>query len=78
MAGSGWIVTGQLANQIRNTPTNGTVEGTWIYFTTGKGNSGAVFVEDRIYRHTKKVHQMIRAEAALMDEIGDLNEPFTE
>lgn len=78
MAGSGWEVTGQLSNQVRNTPTNGTVEGTWIYFTTGDGNSGAVFVPDNIYLHKKKVHAMIAAQALLMDEIGNLSEPITQ
>lgn len=76
LTGSGWVVTSQLANQVKNTPTNGTVEGTYIYFTTGDGNSGAVFVPDNIYPHKAKVQALIHAQAAHMDDIGKLSVPI--
>ena len=78
MPGSGWVITGQLANQIRNTPTSGTVEGTYIYFVTGDSNAGVVFVPDAVYPHKKRVREMIHAQATLMDEIGAFEDPFTE
>lgn len=71
---SGWVVTSQLTNQVNNTPTGGSQEGTWIYFTTNEGNSGAVFVPDNIYPNKSKVRALIQAQAQLIDDVGNMFE----
>lgn len=74
MANSTWEVTNQLTNQVKNTPTGGTVEGTYIYFVTGEGNADAIFVPANIYPNKKKVHALLRTAADLVDEIGALTD----
>lgn len=68
---SGWTVTAQITDQVINTDAGQTVIGTYVYFTTGEGNSGNVFVPDAHYS-AKKVRQMVHAKAELLDEIGGL------
>lgn len=75
--GSGWQVTGQLANQVKNTPTGSTVDGTYVFFTTGDGNAGAVFVPDNIYKSKVKVRALIAEQAAALDEVGNMFEAGT-
>lgn len=70
---TGWTVTSQLANQVKNTATGNTVEGTYVFFTTNDGNSGVVFVPDNIYRDRKKTRQMIEQQAILLDDVGRLS-----
>lgn len=77
MAGSGWQVTSQLMNQVRNTSTGNTVEGNYIYFITNDGNSGVVFVPTSIYANKKKVKELLSAQANLVDEVGALFEAGT-
>lgn len=74
MANTTWEVTGQLTNQVKNTPTGGTVEGTYIYFITGEGNADAIFVPSNIYPNKKKVHALLAQAAQLVDEIGNLSD----
>lgn len=73
---SGWTVTSQLANQVKNTETGNTVEGTYIFFTTNDGNSDAVFVPKNIYRDRKKVRQMLEEAATAIDEVGNLSSNY--
>lgn len=68
---SGWTVTAQVTDQVIVTNAGQTVVGTYVYFTTGDGNNGNVFVPDEHYS-AKKVRQMVHAKAELIDEIGNL------
>lgn len=68
---SGWTVTAQITDQVINTNAGQTVVGTYVYFTTGDGNSGNVFVPDEHYS-AKKVRAMVHAKAELLDEVGGL------
>lgn len=72
MAGSGWTVTGQVSDQVVLTPAGQAVTGVYVYFTTGEGQSGSVFVEDAHY-NAKTVHAMIAAKATLLDEVYHLS-----
>jgi hypothetical protein len=75
MASSGYQVTSQLMNQVRNTDTGNTVEGNYIYFVTTDGNSGVVFVPTAIYASQSKVKMLLSEQANLIDAIGRLSEP---
>jgi hypothetical protein len=70
--GAGWIVTGQDPDQVIVTNAGRPVTGTMIYFATGEGNTGSIFVDDGHY-HPKPVHAALSARAALIDEIGQLS-----
>jgi hypothetical protein len=70
--GTGWIVTGQDPDQVIVTNAGKPVTGTMVYFATGDGNTGSVFVDDGHY-HPKAVHAAVGARAALVDEIGRLS-----
>lgn len=72
MAHSGWVVTSQVPDQIINTDAGKTETGTYIYFVTGDGNSGVVFVANRHY-NPKTVKNVLHAQAQLIDEIGALS-----
>lgn len=71
--GSGWTVTSQLSDQFENTGSGQTVVGVRIYFITGDGNEGSVFIPNNHYT-TRNVKERIAAQAALLDEIGSLTE----
>lgn len=72
MAGhSGWVVTSQVTDQIINTNAGQTVVGTYVYFITGDGNEGSVFVPD-VHYSAKTVTAMIEARADVLDEVGRL------
>lgn len=68
---SSWTVTSQVTDQVIVTNAGQTVVGTYIYFTTGGGNNGNVFVPDEHYS-AKKVREMVQVKANLIDEIGRL------
>ena len=70
-SGAGWIVTGQDPDQLIITNAGKPIGGTRVYFATGDGNTGSVFVDDGHY-HPKPVHAALHAKAALVDEIGRL------
>lgn len=72
MASSGWNVTGQVADQTILTNAGQAVTGVIVYFTTGDGHSGSVFIPDNHYTNKTFVHQAIQAKAVLMDEVGKL------
>lgn len=75
MAGSGWTVTTQLDNQIENTNAGQTILGKRVFFITGDGNEGSVFVPDTIY-DANTVKERVRKQARLLDEVGRLSENY--
>lgn len=68
---AGYQVTSQVTDQIITTDAGQTVTGTYVYFVTGEGQSGSVFVPDAHYT-AGKVRQMVAAKAALLDEVGNI------
>lgn len=74
MAKAGWTVTSQVTDQVILTDAGQPVTGTYIYITTSAGNSASVFVPDNIYPNKKKVTEMLRTKAQLVDDIGALYE----
>lgn len=63
-----WAVTGQVTDQVRVTDAGQTIEGVQVYFTTGEGQTGSVFVPDTQYTEAK-VRQMIEARANRLDAV---------
>ncbi len=72
MAHSGWRVTDQATDQIVNTPGNQTQTGVQVYFVTGDGNTGSIFVPNQQYK-AATVHSMVNTAAHLIDGIGKLH-----
>lgn len=72
MAHSGWRVTSQATDQIVNTPGNQTQTGVQVYFVTGAGNEGSVFVPNQQY-NSKTVHTMVNDAAHKIDSVGQLH-----
>lgn len=66
---SGWRVTSQLTDQVIVTQAGQAVTGVQIFFTTGDGNEGSVFVAQNHY-NPKTVKPLIHAQAGLIDTIG--------
>jgi hypothetical protein len=77
MAGSGWKITAQLTDQVENTTAGQTVIGVRIYFITGSGNEGSVFIPNQQYT-AKNVHSRVKVQAELIDEIGELSDNFPQ
>lgn len=73
MAGdTGWRITDQVTDQVQNTRAGATVTGVMVYFTTGEGNEGSVFIANQHY-NAKHVRSAVQAQANLIDEIGGLS-----
>lgn len=68
-----WSVSRQAADQVNITGSGDPVTGVRIFFTTGEGNSGSVFVPDTVYHNTKAVREAIAVMADQMDAIGALH-----
>lgn len=68
---SGWTVVSQVTDQIINTNAGQSVVGTYVYFVTGDGNEGSVFIPD-VHYNAKTVHAAIDAKATVLDEVGKL------
>lgn len=66
---TGWTVTAQLTDQVIITDAGRAVTGVQIFFITGDGNEGSIFVADNHYT-VKTVKPMLDAKAALIDTIG--------
>ena len=66
---SGWRVTSQLTDQVQITAAGQAVTGVQIFFVTGDGNEGSIFVASNHYT-IKAVKPMIHAAAAKIDTIG--------
>lgn len=66
-----WTVTNQVEQTqvIGNQPTRGVQ----VYYTTGKGNSGSVFVPYNTYT-TDNVRAAVQAAASQMDAVGMLSQ----
>lgn len=77
MAGSGWKITAQLTDQVETNNAGQTIIGTRVYFITGNGNEGGIFVPNTQYT-AKNVHERVRRQAILIDEIGALSENFPQ
>jgi hypothetical protein len=73
MANSSWTVTSQQTGQTINDDAGNTVVGTYVFFTTGQGNKGSVFIPDAKYG-TKYVAEQVRERANLIDAVGNLSE----
>jgi hypothetical protein len=71
MAATGWRITDQVTDQVQNTRAGATVTGVMVYFITGEGNEGSVFVVNQHY-NAKNVRRAVQAQADLLDEIGGL------
>lgn len=69
---SGWIVTSQLTDQVILTDSGKAVTGVQIFFITGDGNEGSVFIANNHYT-PKVVKPAIHASAAQIDTIGQLS-----
>lgn len=67
-----WVITSQIHDQTRNDAAGNTLVGALIYFTTGNGNQGVVFVTDNLLT-TKHVVTVVQAQANLIDDIGALS-----
>lgn len=68
-----WSVESVATDQTINTPSNQTVVGAYVYFVTGEGNHGAVFLSNDKFNHAN-VTAAVRAEAKKLDEIAALSE----
>lgn len=71
MAESGWKITDQVTDQVQNTRAGATVTGVMVYFITGEGNEGSVFIVNQHY-NAKNVRKAVQAQANLLDEVGNL------
>lgn len=69
-----WQVTGQATDQVINTQSGQTIVGVQVFFITGEGWEGSVFVPQTIYSNKEKVREMIRHAARQLDEVGGLAE----
>lgn len=72
MAHSGWRITSQATDQLVNTPGNQTMTGVQVYFVTGAGNEGSVFVPNQQY-NPMTVHSMVNTAAHTIDSVGELH-----
>lgn len=68
---SGWQVTSQVTDQLITTLAGQVVTGTYVYFITGEGQEGSVFVPDQHY-NAATVRKMIQARADVLDEVYKL------
>ena len=68
-----WVITGQATDQVINTPSNQTVVGVTVYFLTGDGNEGSVFIPNNLYNPTN-VHKRVHEKAMTLDAVGALTE----
>lgn len=68
-----WTVTRQAADQVSIQSNGDPVTGVRIFFTTGAGNEGSVFIADAQYHNTAAVKQAIQAQANQMDAISVLH-----
>jgi len=68
-----WEIESVATDQTINTPSNQTVVGVYVYFVTGEGNHGAVFLSNDKFTH-ENVKTEVRNEAKKLDEISNLSE----
>lgn len=68
---SGWRVTSQLTDQVIITEAGKAVTGVQIFFITGNGNEGSIFVANNHYT-PKVVRPALHAAAQQIDTIGQM------
>jgi hypothetical protein len=68
-----WQITGQATDQVINTPAGRTLVGVQVFFLTGDGNEGSVFMPNNLYNE-KNVHAAIRKQATVLDRVGQMTE----
>lgn len=68
---SGWRVTSQLTDQVIITEAGKAVTGVQIFFITGNGNEGSIFVANNHYV-PKVVRPQLHAAAQQIDTIGQM------
>lgn len=66
-----WTITSDLPDQFSSSGTATPVLGHMIYFLTGNGNSGSVFVADPHY-NVASVKAAVQTKANLVDQINAL------
>jgi hypothetical protein len=78
MANSGhsYQVASQLVNQTVPDAAGNVIVGSYIYFLTGDGNTGVIFVPDNLLTEAH-VKQELQAATRKLDRIGRLAESFS-
>lgn len=71
--GHSWRITRQIVDQTTNDDAGNTVVGAYIYFVTGDGNTGVVFIPNNLLNHDH-VKATVKAQAKTLDTIGRLHE----
>jgi hypothetical protein len=71
--GYSWKITDQQVDQTRNDSSGNTLVGSLIYYRTGDGNNGVVFITNNLLT-LEHVKEIVRADARLRDDIGRLYE----
>jgi len=70
---SGWTITGQIEGT-RISPQGRVENGTTVYFTTGNGDAGSVFVPLAQY-DVDTVRTLVAARAGQLDAIANMSAP---
>jgi len=73
MARLSWQIERVVTDQVINTPAGDTVIGNYVYYVTGEGNHGVVFLPHDKWS-AKHVTEKVRADAKVLDEIAALTE----
>jgi hypothetical protein len=72
MANRVWQVTSQSTGQVTVNQAGNVVEGVIVYFITGQGNEGSVFIPNTAYS-AANVRARVDQAAATLDEVGNLS-----
>lgn len=72
-----WKVTGVATDQTTTDASNNVVIGAYVYYFTGEGNRGVVFI-DNDHLTTAHVKQNVQRDARRLDEIARLAEDWAE
>lgn len=68
-----WAVERVVPDQTTNTPAGDTVVGSYVYYVTGDGNHGVVFISNDKF-NKDHVTTAVRRDARRLDEIAALTE----
>jgi hypothetical protein len=74
MAKTTWSVTSVAVDQFDTSTANQVVPGSYVYYRTGEGNDGVVFIPATRFGDKTKVTNDIRASAQHLDSIAALHE----
>ena len=72
MAAASWQVSRQAADQV-DIANGDPVTGVRVFFVTGLGNAGSVFIPDAQYHNTAAVKEALQVQANQMDAVGTLH-----